>query len=113
VSDLWKARVTAARRHGYICAGCERYLLLMLDCPGPVFFRDVDAALAERLKVDDRTLGRWRREAMAASLIATNTGVLSLVESGQRRIAPPRKSGWETWRKKQAATRAASAWPTS
>jgi len=85
----------------------------MLDCPGPVFFRDVDAALAERLKVDDRTLGRWRREAMAASLIATNTGVLSLVESGQRRIAPPRKSGWETWRKKQAATRAASAWPTS
>jgi hypothetical protein len=31
MSDQWKARVTAARRHGYICAGCERYLLLMLD----------------------------------------------------------------------------------
>jgi len=115
MSEQWKARVTAARRAGYICAGCERYLFLLLEYPGIVFFRDVDAALAERLKVDARTLGRWRKEAMAARLIATNTGVLSLVESGQRRFAPRRKSGWDSWRKKLAATRAAttSASPTS
>jgi hypothetical protein len=83
-------------------------LLLMLEYPGIVVFRDIDAAMAERLKVDAKTLGRWRREAMAASLIATHIGALSLVESGQRRIAPRRKSGWNAWRKRLAATRAAA-----
>jgi hypothetical protein len=89
MTDQWQARVEAAERDGYISRGCARYLLLMLvELPGRLFV-EVDAALAEQLKVDARTLRRWRREAKAAGLIATTTGGLSPVERIQRR--PPRR----------------------
>jgi hypothetical protein len=89
VTDQWQARVEAAQRDGHISRGCARYLLLMLvELPGRLFV-EVDAALAERLKVDAKTLRRWRREAKAAGLIAASVGSLSPVERIQRR--PPRR----------------------
>jgi hypothetical protein len=88
MTDQWQARVEAAERDGYISRGCCRYLLLLLGHPGRLF-RDVDAALAEQLKVDAKMLRRWRREAKAAGLIASSVGNLSPVERIQRR--PPRR----------------------
>jgi hypothetical protein len=88
MTDQWQVRVEAAERDGYISRGCCRYLLLLLKLPGRLF-GEVDAALAEQLKVDAKTLRRWRREAKTAGLIATTTGGLSPVERIQRR--PPRR----------------------
>jgi hypothetical protein len=68
--------------------GAVGICLLLLEHPGRLF-RDVDAALAEQLKVDAKMLRRWRREAKAAGLIASSVGSLSPVERIQRR--PPRR----------------------
>jgi hypothetical protein len=88
MTDQWQARVEAAERDGYISRGCCRYLLLLLEHPGRLF-HDIDAGFAERLKVDARTLRRWRREAKAAGLIATTIGALSPIERSTHR--PPRR----------------------